>query len=110
MKQFLYRIQPSRVAILTEGATAEESAAVEAHFNYLERLLGENVVLLAGRTLTRDEQTFGIVIFVAPTEEAALAIMHGDPAVQGGVMKAELFPYRIALWAPKGPPPEVGAG
>jgi hypothetical protein len=26
-----------------------------------------------------------------------------DPAVKHGVMRAELFPYRIALWSSKGP-------
>jgi hypothetical protein len=29
--------------------------------------------------------------------------MQQDPAVKLGVIKAELFPYRIALWSPKSP-------
>ena len=110
MKQYLYRIHPSRAAMLTEGPTREEAVAVDEHFAYLQRLVGENVVLLAGRTLNQDEHAFGIVIFVAATAAEALAIMHGDPAVKQGVMTAELFPYRIALWSPQGPPPVVGAG
>ena len=70
--------------MLTEGPTREEAVAVDEHFAYLQRLVGENVVLLAGRTLNQDEHAFGIVIFVAATAAQALAIMHGDPAVKQG--------------------------
>ncbi|MEI9864208.1 MAG: hypothetical protein WDN00_06575 [Limisphaerales bacterium] len=43
------------------------------------------------------------MIFEAATEPAAVALMQNDPAVKQGVMKAELFPYRVALWSVKGP-------
>jgi uncharacterized protein YciI len=55
------------------------------------------VVILAGRTLNADESSFGIVIFRAASGEEAQAVMKADPAVQQGVMQAELFPYRVAL-------------
>lgn len=100
MAQFLYRITPTRLAMLSEGATPEEDAIVGKHFQYLQRLLAENVLILAGRTLLEDERTFGIVIFEASDESAARQIMENDPAVHGGVMKAELFPYRVALIRP----------
>jgi hypothetical protein len=29
--------------------------------------------------------------------------MQNDPAVQGGVMRAELFPYQVALWTEQRP-------
>ena len=32
--------------------------------------------------------------------------MNDDPAVKHGVMRAELFPYRVALWSKSGPSPE----
>ena len=67
LKEFLYRIQPTRPAMLRSGATPQESAAVEAHFHYLKDLTAKGVVILAGRTLTDDESTFGIVIFRAPS-------------------------------------------
>ena len=40
---------------------------------------------------------FGITVFQATSEEAARDIMNNDPAVIAGVMRAELFPFRIAL-------------
>jgi uncharacterized protein len=103
MKQFLYRLQLVRVAMLVEGPTAEEAAIVGEHFNYLAKLTEDGVVLLAGRTLTTDERTFGIVVFIAPSESEARELMNGDPTVKKGVMKAELFPFSVALWSSKGP-------
>ncbi len=97
--QYLYRIQPTRPAMLTEGPTQAEAEIVSHHFNYLRNLTDQGILLLAGRTLNTDESSFGIVIFRAVSDEDAEAIMRADPAVQQGVMRAELFPYRIALMA-----------
>ncbi|MBA3534190.1 MAG: hypothetical protein H0T73_19895 [Ardenticatenales bacterium] len=67
----------------------------------LTRLTEEGVVVLAGRTLHTDASSFGIVIFRAANDDAAQQLMQGDPAVQKSVMRAELFPYRIALMGAK---------
>jgi len=53
------------------------------------------VVLFFGRTLTTDAATFGIVVFRAESPEAARRIMADDPAVAAGVMRDEVFPFRI---------------
>jgi len=103
MPQFLYRLQPTRLGMLTEGPTDSEAAIVGEHFEYLQKLVAEGVVFMAGRTLNNDERTFGIAIFEAASEAAAVALMQNDPVVKQGVMKAELFPYRVALWSPKSP-------
>jgi hypothetical protein len=42
-------------------------------------------------------------VFVSASEQEARELMNGDPAVKQGVMKAELFPFNVALWSPKGP-------
>jgi uncharacterized protein YciI len=99
MQQYLYRIQPTRLGMLTEGPTEREAEILDKHFTYLQRLTAEGTVLMAGRTLNDDEHTFGIVVFVAESEAVAAEIVHNDPAVKHGVMRAELFPYRIALWS-----------
>ena len=99
--QYLYRLRPVRPAMLAEGATKEEEQAVGRHFTYLQRLCREGVVILAGRTLTTDESSFGIVILRSPSEARAREIMEQDPVVQEGVMEAQLFPYRIALLDPE---------
>jgi uncharacterized protein YciI len=94
---YLYRIQPARPAMLSEGPTEAEAAIVAQHFGYLKDLAEQGVVVLAGRTLNTDPSSFGIIILRADTEATARGIMEDDPAVRQGVMRAELFPYRIAL-------------
>ena len=107
-QQYLYRVRPTRLAMLSEGPTEQESGALGEHFNYLQDLAAKGTVLMAGRTLNDDERTFGIVVFSAESEEAADQIMRNDPAVKQQVMQAELFPYRVAVWSRDGPSGEDG--
>ena len=97
MADYLYKIQPTRLGMLSEGPTPDEAAIVSQHFDYLSGLVDQAVVVLAGRTLTTDECSFGIVIFRAESDEDARSVVQNDPAVKAGVMRAELYPYRIAL-------------
>lgn len=108
MPQFAYRIQPTRLAMLAEGPTEREARVVARHFAYLSELAERGQVLFAGRTLTADEQAFGIVVFDAASEDAARRLMQGDPAVAEGVMQAALWPFRVALWSARGPQPGSG--
>ncbi|MEW6242634.1 MAG: YciI family protein, partial [Chloroflexota bacterium] len=82
---------------VTEGPTPEEAETVSRHFAYLEGLTEQGVMLLVGRTQNADESTFGIAVFEAEDESAARKIMEADPAVVGGVMRATLYPYKVAL-------------
>lgn len=95
--EFLYMIKPVREDMLATGPTPAEDRVIDEHFAYLNDLADKGVVVLAGRTMTTDERSFGVVIFRANTLDQARAIMDRDPAVDKGVMRAELFPYRIAL-------------
>ena len=95
--EFLYKIQPTRPEMLTEGPTDRESELVAQHFDYLKGLLERGILILAGRTQNSDESSFGIVVFRASSEEQALMMMQEDPAVKHGVMRAALFPYKVAL-------------
>jgi len=95
MSEFLYRIQPTRPAMLTEGPTPEEREAIAAHLAYLEHLAAADIALLFGRTQTADSSTFGIVIFRADSPDEARQVMADDPAVQARVMRAEVFPFRV---------------
>lgn len=100
-RQFLYKVHTSRPDLLTTGPTAEEAAIVQEHFDYLKGLTTKGVVILVGRALTTDENTFGLAIFRAESEGAAREIMSNDPAVKKGVMRATLFPFRVALMEDK---------
>ena len=65
MPQFLYRLQPTRLGMLTDAPTEREAQVLGEHFAYLSELADRGAVLMAGRTLTADDRTFGIAILVA---------------------------------------------
>ncbi len=98
---YLYKIQPVRPEILTEGSTAEEDRIISEHFEYLKSLTEKGIVFLAGRTLNTDPSSFGIVSFNAGSEQQARQVMLDDPAVKAHVMSAEFFPFRISLLSEK---------
>jgi len=83
--------------MLRTGPTDAEQAIVAEHFAYLQELTEKGVIILVGRTLTTDENTMGLAIFRAESEDAARQIMNGDPAVRKGVMTATLYPFKVVL-------------
>jgi len=97
MQEFLYRLQLVRGDMLRTGPTDAEQVVVAEHFAYLQNLNAEGVIILVGRTLTTDENTMGLTIFRAESEDAARQIMNGDPAVKKGVMTATLYPFKVVL-------------
>jgi len=106
LNQYLYRIQPVRDDMLTSGSPEFESQIVSEHFKYLKQLTNDGVVILAGRTQNTDNGSFGIVVFNAETVEVAREIMLNDPAVKNKVFRAELFPYKMALFGPDNAKPD----
>ena len=95
-KQFLYVLKPVRLGMLTDGPNTDETPVLGQHFAYLQDLAEKGTVVLFGRTQNEDATSFGLVIFEAESEQAADRIMRDDPAVMHDVMRATLFPYRIA--------------
>jgi len=95
--QWLYHLVPARLGMVTGEATPEEVETVSRHSAYFQDLTAKGVMILMGRTQNNDESTFGIAIFEAEDESAARRIMEQDPAVMGVVMRAKLYPYKIAL-------------
>lgn len=96
-QQFVHVLRPVPALCRPEAWTERENCIVEEHFRRLQALLTEGRLILAGKTDGLDARTFGLVLFEAASEEEARAIMAADPAVAGGIMTAELFPYRVAL-------------
>lgn len=77
--------------------TAEDEKAVDDHFERLKSMNTEGSLILAGRTQTKDSETFGLVIFEAADDNEAEYIMRSDPAVAGKIMTGEFYPYKVAL-------------
>ena len=94
MAEWIYFIHAPRedfAATMTE----EEQSVWAAHFQRLQRLLAEGVMILVGPTLGRINT--GIAVFEAPDEEAAQRIMEEDPAIASGIARGELRPFQVAL-------------
>ncbi len=92
-QQFVIRLRPARM----EGeATEKEKALITKHYEYLQGLLAENKLLLAGLAL---DDYAGIVVIQTESQQEAELVMVSDPAVKARVFLAELHPFRVALMA-----------
>lgn len=100
MPTYLYRIQPVRPAMLSEGPTEEETRITAEHFAYLQEQMRAGTLILAGRTLTVDYSAFGIAIFNARDDKHMNQLTANDPGVAQKLFRAEWYPYRIALHEP----------
>jgi uncharacterized protein YciI len=91
--QFIYFIRPHKENF-AETMTEEEGNIMGTHFLYLQDLLNAGKLILAGPELTGK---FGIAVIEAESEDEAKEIMLNDPAVKSGIVKYELYPYRVSL-------------
>lgn len=94
MAEWIYFLHPPRddfAATMTE----EEQQVWGVHFERLQRLVAEGVLVLAGPTL--GPINTGIAIIEAPDEDTARTLMEEDPVVAGGYARAELRPFVVSL-------------
>lgn len=104
MAEWVYFIHAPRENF-ADTMTDEEQRVWAVHFERLQRLLADGVLIMAGPTL--GPTNTGITVFEAPDEQAARRIMEEDPVIQGGFARGELRPFRVALL--RGLPPGGGA-
>ncbi|HET6173741.1 MAG TPA: YciI family protein [Gaiellales bacterium] len=95
MSDWLCIIRPPRPTFIGD-MSEEERTVMGEHFAYLQGLLRQGRLLLAGPSL---DPPFGIVVFVAESEEEAWALVRADPSVRAGVQTPELHPFRTSLLA-----------
>ncbi len=93
MSQWLCIIRPPRATFM-EDSTPEEDEVMQAHFQYLEGLLEDGRLILAGPSL---QPPFGIIVFEAEDEEEARRLIAADPSVASGIQRPELHPFRASL-------------
>jgi uncharacterized protein YciI len=101
---FCYTLHPTRLAMLTEGATPEERTLAGQHWAYSQDLLSRGLIIFAGRTVSPTADSFALVVIRAPSLEAARAIAADDPAVRGGVFRMAVYPYQpmlVGAWPPE---------
>ena len=93
---------------ILEHMTPAQERIMEAHFSRLQRDVQAGIVLLAGPCT---DGAFGIVVYEAASDEAAQAYVDADPAVETGLMGAEIHPFRVSLMRGRADPPsDPGTG
>ena len=94
MAEWIYFIHAPRENF-AETMTDEEQAVWGVHFERLQRLLAEGVLVMAGPTL--GPTNTGIAIIEADTEDEARRLMEEDPAISSGIATGELRPFVVSL-------------
>ncbi len=97
VEQFIYVLKLIPRLLNDDNWTKAEEEIVGRHFRALQSLQKDGRLILAGRTLNSDPDSFGIVILQVETEDEARMLMENDPAVREGIMTAKLYPYSVAL-------------
>jgi uncharacterized protein YciI len=92
--EWIYFIHPPREDFAAT-MTDEERGVWGVHFERLQRLLAEGVLVLAGPTL--GPVNTGVAVIEAEDEGAARRLMEEDPAIASGIATGELRPFSIAL-------------
>ena len=94
METWIYFIHPPRDDF-AETMTEAEQEAWGRHWVRIQRLYLEGRIVLVGPTFGRVNT--GLCVFEAPDEDAARALMNGDPAIAEGFATGELRPFRVSL-------------
>ncbi|MCP5114407.1 MAG: hypothetical protein GY953_26555 [bacterium] len=92
-KHFLIRIQPVR-ATFNDDATPEEQKVMGKHFAYLQKLLKEGKLVMAGPAETGE---FGLILVEVADIDEAQKIMRGDPSVKANIMEGDVYLFNLAL-------------
>jgi uncharacterized protein YciI len=93
MAEFICILTPPRQTFV-EDITDDERAIMSRHFAYLEGLLAEGKLVLAGPSLG---PVFGVSVLEAEDIDEARRIVDADPAVSCGLQTAEVSPFRVSL-------------
>jgi len=100
VKEYCCFLTPTR-ATFPGDAAESELALVAAHVEHLDRLVGEGLLVMAGRT-QEDADPVGLVVFRARSDDEAERLMEEDPAVKGGVFRARVRRYAVAMMEGRG--------
>ena len=89
-------IKPTRQDFII-NPKEEDNRIMSDHFMYLQKLLKEGKLYLAGPTLI-EEDPYGIIIFETNSEEEARKLLENDPSVKQGIQVIDDFrPIRLSL-------------
>ena len=89
MKSYVLVILKTGSTVTTDDAFV--ASCFRGHLDNINRLEKEGKLVVAGPLATNEQQYRGIFIFDVATIEEACALLESDPAVEEGLLTADLF-------------------
>src|SRR5688572_17004305 len=83
-KEFIFLLRPIPRLVGAKNWTEQDNRIVGEHFKQLQQLLKDGKLIMAGRTMVDD--SLGVVIVKASSEEEARGLMESDAAVKAKIM------------------------
>lgn len=75
-----------------QNMTEEEKAVMGQHLMYVKRLESEDKLMMSGACL---DGAFGILVYKADSQDAALKMFENDPLVKSGIVETEFHPFSV---------------
>ena len=94
--QFLVRLEPVRKDFTLQNMTDDERRITGEHAAYLKELIDQGKLAFAGQVFD-PKGLWGILIVNAPDQEAATALLNGDPTIKAEVFRGEAIPFRTVF-------------
>jgi uncharacterized protein YciI len=98
-KEFIYILHLTEKYQDEKNWTAEMGKIMGEHLSYMKNLYETGVSKMIGRTDldTNNPNLFGLNILIATNFAEAESIAQNDPSVKNGIMRAEVFPFKIVF-------------
>ena len=96
VRQFLVRLEPVRKDFTLQNMTDEERRITGEHAAYLKDLIDQGKLAFAGQVFD-PKGLWGILIVNAADQEAATALLNGDPTIKAKVFRGEVIPFRTVF-------------
>ncbi len=91
MKQYVFAILKTGDNKTTNKAFVDSCFA--GHFSNMNKMAEEGQLFVAGPFGENDKEMRGLFILNVTTLEEAKALVKNDPAIDSGILKAELYPW-----------------
>ena len=93
---FCGRLNPTRENWPNE-MTEKEEKIMKDHFVYLQKLLKEKKLIMAGPVFSNP--VYGLIILQVDSQAEAREILEKDPSVISGLLTYDVSPMRVSLLA-----------
>lgn len=94
-KQFALLMKATGPEFFKKVEEPEGKRLVGEHFQRLQALTKQGVIIFSGHSLNQDDTGFGIIVVRAESEAAARKIIDEDQLVKAGWVRGTVFPFQV---------------